>query len=524
MEKENIKICSKCGEEINIENSEYYYDENTDEYVCDDCFDDYYIKCADCGEVVLIEDAYHIEDTDEYVCDDCIDNYTCCERCGEYFSDDSLRYIEHYGSVCDSCYDNGDFGQCDDCDCCYCMDDLHYHETNDCYYCDDCYEDHEEDLIYGYHDFNSWCFYKGKNEDTPPYYIGKEIELEPRTYDYNVKTVVDIMNKYINAVGMSDGSLNGGGVEVVSHPESWEYLQEKKEDYRKFFNEIETVAHYGNAGNCGLHFHVSRPSDDVVSKIIVILESFKDEIKKLSRRNGDFHWSHFLTDGSDKVEKMKYQSIKYLKDKYTKEYHDRYMALNLCNSKTIEFRFFKGANNFEEYWGALQFIHNIMEVALDDTKDINTINWKDLIVGDELVEQAKKHGVYGIDKFAKDTTDILDKIKQSKEEMQQEIKRTLKNFIKYISKELEDKKLTIINKNDIFEIERNGQNFLNGLSNDLNYLHRLTTLYTNIENNDLNSTKYSIECIKNNTHSVDKYSRYFKQIDKSIKKYESEMI
>ena len=524
-ENENIKICDKCGEKIDITCDSYYYDENYDIYVCDDCFDDYYIRCEDCGEVVEKEDATYIDDDDKWVCQDCLENnYFLCEHCNEYYSRDSMNYVEHYGEVCDSCIGNGDFARCEDCGDMYHIDDMTWSDDEDCWYCRNCEDNHCVGEIYGYHDFDDWQLYNGKDEENAPYYIGKEIEIDPKRYEYNknLKDVLRAMNRYINAVGMHDGSLSSSGVEIVTHPESWKYLQEKKEDYKKFFDEIVRLG-YGDDGNCGLHFHVTRPNDDVVSKIIVILESFKDEIKKLSRRNGNFSWSHFLTDNVNKTQKMKYQSIKYLKEKYTKEYHDRYMALNLCNSKTIEFRFFNGANNFEEFWGALQFIHNIMEVALDDTRDVNTINWSDLLVGDELTEQAKKQGVYGIDKFAKDTTDLLDKIEKAKEEMNKDIRKTLKNFIKYISKELEEKRLTIINKNDIYAIERNGQEFLNNLSNDLNYLHRLTCLYNDIEEIDVDSTKYNINTIKNYTRNMDKYSRYFKQMDNSIKKYESEV-
>ena len=520
MKNENICYCSKCGCEINIDEDGYYYDEDRDEYICDDCFDDYYIKCNDCGEVVDKEDAYYITDIGEYVCENCIDNYAQCEDCGDYVSD--WRYVNNYGNVCENCYYNGNYGECDDCNEYYTMDDLHYHEGDDCYYCDNCYEDHEEYCgIYGYHDFSNWHFYSGKDEENAPYFIGKEIELDPKGVSGNLRGVLSAMNKHINAVGMHDGSLSYNGVEIVSHPESWKYLQEKKEDYRKFFEEIENL-NYGDDGRCGLHFHVSRPNDDVISKIIVIIESFKDEIKKLSRRNGNWRWSAFLTDGNNKREKLKYRSIKYLKDTYTKENHDRYLALNLCNRNTIEFRFFNGVNNFEEFWGALEFIHNIMELALDDTKDVNTINWKDLLIGDELIAQAKKLGVYDINKYAKDTTDIMEKIEKSAEEMKKEIKKTLKNFIKYISKELEEKRLTFVKRNDIYEIERNSQEFLNSLSNDLNYLHRLTSLYGNIEDNNVESTKYYIETIKSYTRNMDKYSRYFKKIDNTIKKFESE--
>lgn len=526
MENEKITCydtCYNCG--TIITDDSYSIDENGN-YICQHCVENHYVYCEDCSALVHEDDATYIQDGGYYVCEHCLDDYTQCEDCGNWYTSDSVNYVEHYGYICEDCYNNGGYYCCDNCGDLYREDDLNYSHRHDCYYCDSCYDEDEEqeDLLYGYHDFSDWHFYKGKNEEKAPYYIGKEIELEPKDYT-RIGNVIESMNKYINAVAMSDGSLNSGGCEIVSHPESWLYLQEKKEDYRAFFRDMQEYG-YGDNGHTGLHFHVSKPSDDVISRIIVIIESFKEEIKKLSRRNGDFHWSRFLTDRNDnKEDNLKYQSIKYLKDKYIKEdsRRDRYLALNLCNENTIEFRFFNGVNNFEEFWGALEFIHNIMEVALDEKRDINTITWKELIKGDEIEKQAKKQGVLGIDKTAKDTTEIMEKVAKAKEETKEEIKKTLKNFIKYVSREMENKKLELINRNDINEIERQGRDFLDTLTSDLRYLQRLTNLYRDIDDCSLNYTKDSIENIKYNTISRDKYSRYLKQLDKTIKHYESEV-
>ena len=394
--------------------------------------------------------------------------------------------------------------------------------------CQDCCDKYcsGEDILYEYHDFSDWELFKGQNEesyDKVPYYIGKEIELEPKHYS-DVEGVVNAMNTYINAVGMEDSSLNSGGVEVVTHPESWEYLQEKKEDYRKFFAKIQELE-YGDDGNTGLHFHITRPNDNVVSRVIVLIESFKEEIQKLSRRNGDFHWSRFLTDmEQDNTEKLKYQSTKYLKDKYINEHHDRYVALNLCNRKTIEFRFFNGANNFEEFWGALQFIHNLMELALDENRDLNTISWLELIYGEELLEQARKQGVLGINKKAKDTSEIIIKIEKLKEDTKEEIRNTLKNFIRYMTRQLENKKLDVIDRNDIDSIEATGRDYITNLQSDLNYLHSIIQLYKSIEFSNINTIKQTYTNIKeDNINNKDKYNNYFEQIDKTFNTFESEV-
>ena len=518
-------ICSDCGNEIT---GEVYYN-NDGDTICENCRITNYGICEDCGELIPNDDLTYIEDRDCYVCENCLDNgdYFCCEDCGDWYStDDNYVYVENYGQVCERCYGNGGYGYCEDCGNYYCEDDLHYNENDGCDYCDNCYRDHEEshDHVYGYHEFNNWRLFKGSKEDLPPYYIGKEIELEAKSYT-NTQEVLNTMDKYLNAVAMRDGSLSNG-VEIVTHPESWKYLQENKEKYKQFFKRIEEL-NYGDNGGTGLHFHVTRPSEDVISRLIVILESFKDEIKKLSRRNGSFSWCKFITDnGREEIENLKYKSTKYIKDEYIyKRDGDRYMVLNLTNTKTIEFRFFNGANNFEEFWGGLQFIHNLMDVALDETRDINSITWKELIKGKELEAQAIKQNVANIDKRVKDTTSILEKIEEAQKQTKEDIKKTLKNFIKYLTREMEDKRLEVVNKNDVNAIELNINNFMETFSNDLRYLQRLTSVYRNVDNGSINDTKYNINYIKDHyTRNKTGYARYFKQIEKTIKDFESEVL
>ena len=517
MKKEReIAICKDCGKEIIGSYVEY-----DGEYICQECFDNDYFYCDDCGRIGYRDYGYWIESSDRVVCDCCICNYNRCEDCGEYYPENETTTINdgnnNYYEVCEHCYSNNNYGYCDGCGEYFEEGCLHWHD-DDCY-CDNCYSE-QSGYLYDYHEFIDWHLFKGINEENPPYYIGKEIELEPKGSS-DVRGVLNAIENNINAVGMHDGSLSYGGVEVVTHPESWEYLQEHKQDYINFFNKIKDLE-YGNAGGCGLHFHVTRPNEDVIARVIMLLESFKSEIKKLSRRSENqlSSWAKFLTD-FDGEEKIKYQSSKYLKDTYIKGWHDRYLALNLNNSNTIEFRFFNGVNTFEQFWGALQFIHNVMQVALNEEKDINTINWQDLLQGEELREQARKRDVLSIDKKAKDTTEILEKLEKQKEELKKKIKNTLNNMVKYIYKELEESKLEDIQRKDIDNIKENASQYVRKLTDKLIGINDVVGFYRSVDNYNLNMIKNETNMLKRTTQG--KYERYFKQIEKLISDYESEV-
>ena len=512
-------ICSCCGDII-----EYDDFEVDGQFYCQDCFNEHYDYCEDCGALIYKDNENYlwVDGEERMVCENCAYDYTICNDCNEYHRTSDMFYVENLDYwVCYNCRDYGDYYYCSDCDGLFHIDDLRFNDRRNSYYCNDCYPDEPEELLC-YHGIRDFHFYKNENELEPREYYGAEIETEPLgSSDISgVLKAINISN--INAGAEEDSSLCWGGAEIVTHPETYEYKLSHKENYRKLFQELENI-NYGNNGGAGLHFHVSKPNEDIITRIIIILESFKEEIKKLSRRNGRFSWSKFLTDYYSE-EPVKYQSSKFIKEEYIEKHSrdERYLALNLCNSNTIEFRFFNGANNFEEFWASFQFIHNLMDIAYSD-KELNEIHWKDLLQGEELVAQATKLEVINVDKVAKDTTEIYEKLKLVKEEMKESIKKTLKNFIKYINKQMSN--VTLEKYSDISEIKQKTTTFINSLEKDLRFLEDVIYFYNYVEQLSINNIKYQVRNLKIAAERNGKnYSRYFKQIENATLKYESEVV
>ena len=148
-----------------------------------------------------------------------------------------------------------------------------------------------------------------------------------------------------------DGSLSCG-FEIVSHPCSLEY-------HSKEFNwqEIMRICREGtlyshDTSTCGLHIHLSRLffgdtqeiQDLHISKLLILISKFYySHILKFSRRKqGELHWCENPSmeyDNTDNeitiVDKMKQCKSK-----------GRYLAVNLQNQNTVEFRLFKGTLKF----------------------------------------------------------------------------------------------------------------------------------------------------------------------------------
>lgn len=360
-----------------------YTEKQIDDAMCDGVI----FYCEDCGEYHYNDNSYYIEDIDRCVCANCIDNYYYCENCGNYYTRDSMTYIEDLGEyVCENCINNGGYDICEGCGCWFTNESLYYNENDGCYYCDNCYEE-DDGNIYQYHNFSNWALYK-ENENDNDFYIGYELEIDNGEDEKNAS---DTVYENLNAVCMRDGSLYDG-FEIVSHPQTYQYIMNHKESIK---DTMQKLVNYGyeshNAKTCGLHFHVTAPREnrhEIVSRLWAVIEFYKNEVVKLSRRsNEQLHWCKWLSDNSD-LKSIEYYHIKGMSKDYT-----RYLAINDTNSKTIEFRFFRGTLRYETFMAAVQFIHNLYTLASNLDIKLQDITWDKLIEGEYIRQYATEHDI-----------------------------------------------------------------------------------------------------------------------------------
>jgi hypothetical protein len=127
--------CEYCG---GYHSEEYMiYVESTDEYVCDDCLENYFERCPHCDEWYLRDNMVYVESDNVYVCEDCLyDKYTFCEYCCEWHPYDDMVFVESTDEhVCENCLDYY-FAWCEGCN--------DYHRKEDLKYCEN-YKANEDD-------------------------------------------------------------------------------------------------------------------------------------------------------------------------------------------------------------------------------------------------------------------------------------------------------------------------------------------------------------------------------------------
>lgn len=84
-------------------------------------------------------------------------------------------------------------------------------------------------------------------------------------------------------------------------------------------------------------------------------------------------------------------------DKAKKNY-GRYVAVNLCNYHTIEFRLFRGTLKYNTLIETLELVNKICELAvLMDDEEIAKLSWSEFVAGitePELIQYLKERQLY----------------------------------------------------------------------------------------------------------------------------------
>ncbi len=95
--------CENCSDHI------YEYDTYSDgdgNTYCEYCFNENFIYCPDCEDIIHNNDVIFIQDKEIYVCQRCADkNYYRCETCGKYHTLDDMQIFDD-SAYCENCFDS----------------------------------------------------------------------------------------------------------------------------------------------------------------------------------------------------------------------------------------------------------------------------------------------------------------------------------------------------------------------------------------------------------------------------------
>jgi len=113
--------CCECGEEL--QGAMYHI--GGEDYICEDCRENYYTHCDHCDALVPNEEITDVDNNRRFVCRECADYYYTCSHCGQLFSHYYIAADTYYITLCTNCYEDHYF-TCEDCGEVYRQDEAEY--------------------------------------------------------------------------------------------------------------------------------------------------------------------------------------------------------------------------------------------------------------------------------------------------------------------------------------------------------------------------------------------------------------
>lgn len=373
-----IAVCSGCGnsitkiKHIGLDNNEY----------CMSCFSKKYSYCDSCGEVV--EKITNLSHYSKKVCDKCLEeHYSKCDDCGKYYrKGDFYNYTNK--KVCCNCADN--YYQCETCKNAVLRSKAiikrsDYAWESRVYCSDECYNLRPYRIKD--HSYKPEPQFKSCDNENTKLFMGIELEVD-KGGENNQKAgeLVNILSRDF-VYCKHDGSLKNG-FEIVTQPATFKYHMSQKEKYSEAFQHLVSQGYKSHVGGtCGLHIHVSKnyfgeydEQEANIAKVLYVFEKFWGKFIILSRRTQKQlnRWAARYCFRND---------IGYKDNIYLAKQKGRYLAVNLSNDNTIEFRMFRGTLNIESFLATIQLISTICEKCKNTPIDqIQMMSFDDFVKTD----------------------------------------------------------------------------------------------------------------------------------------------
>lgn len=194
-------------------------------------------------------------------------------------------------------------------------------------------------------------------------YLGFELEVAGSP-DLDRETCAGIVQNLLpNTYCKYDGSVDDG-FEIVSHPGTLAFHQKNGARFRKAMRILTGLKFENENRQCGLHVHVNREflrnKGAAIAKLVCLSDRFYDELMTFARRPaGSQHWCRKNGDVYRCATREDY-TIRY---RYSYHPGERYLAINLQNRNTVEFRIFHSTMDWQTFIASLQLVDTMVRYA-----------------------------------------------------------------------------------------------------------------------------------------------------------------
>ena len=349
-----ITTCKNCKKEFKTNGDEICDECHTKYYHCERCYSFYAkenalnncycnrcykskVKCYGCHELFFEEQLTKYKN--KKYCSHCLhEKFNKCRNCHNYFPKNKTIKVG-FDDFCIECF-NAKYFKCGNCDR---ILKKSYRSSVVENYCCDC-APLNEILNYGYKPYKYKFMSTNKRDKM---FMGIELEITGARDRNQLRDVIGIFTNHKDFYFKSDGSIEGNGFEVVSHPYTLDYhLNVAK--WKELYN---TLERYGinRTDNCGLHIHF--PRNIFTSEQLSAIDCFVNMNNELITKYAGRSFNRYC------LNTMKTMACWGSSD-------SRYESVNFENSSTVEFRFCKSASNYEDFVNRIMFVKSIVDFII----------------------------------------------------------------------------------------------------------------------------------------------------------------
>jgi hypothetical protein len=298
--------------------------------------------------------------------------------------------------------------------------------------CPDCYRSNIAEVReYNYRPRPVFHIGKGEVLDlcsTPMYGMELETDKYPGDRNLHVGKIWPLSEGGKFFYAKRDGSLENG-IEFCFHPRTYKSWQESAEALKAMTKAVrteggrswDTPTQSQPKGSCGIHIH--RSNDDLSqlarSKLLVAMVKFEPVVLTLARRishYANFDFKNYLgrvgeTERMNLEEAIRYANhedkavmkkrLDTISQNQEKLFYkaieqggvkEKYCALNLAHTSTIEFRVFKGTLKVASIYGYLAVVHHLCNWTLNAVSISRLVTGKPEALWGEFATYAKSTG------------------------------------------------------------------------------------------------------------------------------------
>ena len=298
-----------------------------------------------------------------------------CSSCKNSFTTRAYNSLVDGTTVCRSCFYD-EHTACDRCGDNAITDNTQEYEGDT--YCPNCFEYITTQNVIRSYSYRPRPEFKRTKADKPedPSF-GIELEVERKDSPKNCRAMAAMIRGDAHYF-KDDGSLNEG-FEMVTHPMSELHIK-KHRDY--FASRLELLRSNGFRSNqsstCGIHIHISKEAF-TTPHLYKFMKFFFDHqtFMLLVSQRKQSQLNQWAKLGMRNVEQIRQMAD----EKYG---HDRYTAINLCNSATVEVRIFKGTLNERSFFKNIEFTASLFTYTKEtETSNVTLQGYFDFLLHNE---------------------------------------------------------------------------------------------------------------------------------------------